>query len=73
MTILKDILKIRYISKKLKTDLEMVCLGVDDVKLLGMELLDTPFNGGSQMMSHGVITEPLKIFGINITSKKVIN
>ena len=72
MTIINDILKVSHTSKKIDTELEMVCLGVDDVKLLGSELLDTPLSGGSQIMGmilHGIINGPLKIFGMKVTSK----
>jgi hypothetical protein len=72
MTILRELLENRRTVMKIGANLEMVCLCVNDVKLLGTELLDTLLSDEQQvqgMMLQGIINGPLKIFGMDITSK----
>lgn len=75
MTILNDIAKCRYIATKLNTELEMICLNRSDVVQLSDELYAVAALMFSaklmhSMMTKGIINEPLKVFGMNITSRR---
>lgn len=77
MSILKDILGVRYISQKIGAELESICLKSGDVKRLALELT-TSYIGVcligpadiNAMEFKGIITEPLKIFGMKVISNK---
>lgn len=60
---------------KIGANLETIYLGIDDVRKLGSELRNIApnpidFHVAIEMEMNGVISSPLKIWGMNIASKK---